>query len=72
MIDILRIRITLTSFSFRLLIVLCVLVLQTGQVIVDGWLKLTAPAQIAVLFKELRTTLHTILKDLIRNPEVPY
>ncbi|XP_022922708.1 DExH-box ATP-dependent RNA helicase DExH7, chloroplastic [Cucurbita moschata] len=42
---------------------------QSGIVIIDGWLKLTAPAQIAVLFKELRLTLHSILKELIRRPE---
>ncbi|KAK7348503.1 hypothetical protein VNO80_23061 [Phaseolus coccineus] len=42
---------------------------QTGQVIIDGWLKLTAPAQVAVLFKELRLALHSILKELIRKPE---
>ncbi|KAJ4717401.1 putative ATP-dependent RNA helicase [Melia azedarach] len=42
---------------------------QTGQVTIDGWLKLTAPAQTAVLFKELRLTLHSILKKMIRNPE---
>ncbi|XP_061363539.1 DExH-box ATP-dependent RNA helicase DExH7, chloroplastic isoform X2 [Gastrolobium bilobum] len=42
---------------------------QTGLVTIDGWLKLTAPAQIAVLFKELRLTLHSILKELIRKPE---
>ncbi|KAM5573325.1 DExH-box ATP-dependent RNA helicase DExH7, chloroplastic-like [Rosa sericea] len=42
---------------------------QTGLVIVDGWLKLTAPAQTAVLFKELRLTLHSVLKELIRKPE---
>ncbi|KAI4298953.1 hypothetical protein L6164_032458 [Bauhinia variegata] len=42
---------------------------QTGLVIIDGWLKLTAPAQIAVLFKELRSTLHSILKELTRKPE---
>ncbi|XP_062083856.1 DExH-box ATP-dependent RNA helicase DExH7, chloroplastic isoform X2 [Humulus lupulus] len=42
---------------------------QTGLVIIDGWLKLAAPAQIAVLFKELRLTLHSILKDLIKKPE---
>ncbi|TXG53798.1 hypothetical protein EZV62_019054 [Acer yangbiense] len=42
----------------------------TGQVIIDGWLKLTAPAQTAVLFKELRSTLQTIWKEMIRNPEV--
>jgi len=44
--------------------------LQSGSVTIDGWLKLTAPAQTAVLFKELRLTLHSILKDLIRKPEV--
>ncbi|XP_028762861.1 DExH-box ATP-dependent RNA helicase DExH7, chloroplastic isoform X2 [Neltuma alba] len=43
---------------------------QTGLVIIDGWLRLTAPAQIAVLFKELRLTLHSILKELIRKPEI--
>ncbi|KAL2339337.1 hypothetical protein Fmac_013783 [Flemingia macrophylla] len=42
---------------------------QTGLVTIDGWLKLTAPAQIAVLFKELRLALHSILKELIRKPE---
>ncbi|KAF1887143.1 hypothetical protein Lal_00040740 [Lupinus albus] len=42
---------------------------QSGLIIIDGWLKLTAPAQIAVLFKELRLTLHSILKELIRKPE---
>lgn len=41
-----------------------------GLVTIDGWLKLTAPAQTAVLFKELRLTLHSILKELIRKPEV--
>ncbi|WVZ12135.1 hypothetical protein V8G54_016665 [Vigna mungo] len=45
---------------------------QTGQVIIDGWLKLTAPAQVAVLFKELRLALHSIMKELIRKPEVPF
>ncbi|MED6199651.1 hypothetical protein PIB30_077897, partial [Stylosanthes scabra] len=42
---------------------------QTGLVTIDGWLKLSAPAQIAVLFKELRQTLHSFLKELIRKPE---
>ncbi|XP_031281011.1 DExH-box ATP-dependent RNA helicase DExH7, chloroplastic-like, partial [Pistacia vera] len=42
---------------------------QTGQVNIDGWLNLNAPAQTAVLFKELRVTLHYILKKMIRNPE---
>ncbi|XP_010414784.1 PREDICTED: DExH-box ATP-dependent RNA helicase DExH4, chloroplastic isoform X2 [Camelina sativa] len=42
---------------------------QSGSVTIDGWLKLTAPAQTAVLLKELRLTLHSILKDLIRKPE---
>ncbi|CAL0330726.1 unnamed protein product [Lupinus luteus] len=45
---------------------------QSGLISIDGWLKLTAPAQIAVLFKELRLTLHSILKELIRKPEVPF
>ncbi|KAG7588375.1 Helicase superfamily 1/2 ATP-binding domain [Arabidopsis suecica] len=43
---------------------------KSGSVTIDGWLKLTAPAQTAVLFKELRLTLHSILKDLIRKPVV--
>ncbi|KAK1258481.1 putative pre-mRNA-splicing factor ATP-dependent RNA helicase [Acorus gramineus] len=43
---------------------------QTGLIIIDGWLKLTAPAQIAVLFKELRLTLHAVLKELISKPEM--
>ncbi|KAL2513889.1 RNA helicase family protein [Forsythia ovata] len=42
---------------------------QTGLISVDGWLKMAAPAQTAVLFKELRLTLHSILKELIRNPQ---
>ncbi|KAL1204479.1 DExH-box ATP-dependent RNA helicase DExH7 [Cardamine amara subsp. amara] len=42
---------------------------QSGSVTIDGWLKVAAPAQTAVLFKELRLTLHSILKDLIRKPE---
>ncbi|XP_017226495.1 DExH-box ATP-dependent RNA helicase DExH7, chloroplastic isoform X2 [Daucus carota subsp. sativus] len=42
---------------------------QTGLVIIDGWLKLKAPAQTAVLFKELRATLHSILKELIGKPQ---
>ncbi|KAJ8631029.1 hypothetical protein MRB53_024352 [Persea americana] len=43
---------------------------QTGLVSIDGWLKLTAPAQTAVLFKQLRLTLHSVLKELIRKPEM--
>ncbi|CAA7396962.1 unnamed protein product [Spirodela intermedia] len=43
---------------------------QTGLVNIDGWLKLTASAQTAVLFKELRSTLHAVLRELIRKPEV--
>ncbi|KAK5841973.1 DExH-box ATP-dependent RNA helicase DExH7, chloroplastic [Gossypium arboreum] len=42
---------------------------QSGLVAIDGWLKLTAPAQTAVLCKELRSALHSILKELIRKPE---
>lgn len=37
---------------------------------IDGWIKLTAPAQVAVLFKELRRTLDAVLKELIKKPEV--
>ncbi|KMZ65249.1 hypothetical protein ZOSMA_32G00330 [Zostera marina] len=43
---------------------------QAGIVTIDGWLKITAPAQIAVLFKELRATLDAVLKELIRKPEI--
>lgn len=46
------------------------LLVQAGLIVVDGWLKLTAPAQTAVLFKELRVTLDAVLKELIRKPEV--
>ncbi|XP_076921009.1 DExH-box ATP-dependent RNA helicase DExH7, chloroplastic-like [Bidens hawaiensis] len=42
---------------------------QSGLVTIDGWLKMAAPAQTAVLFKELRLTLHSILKELIRKPQ---
>ena len=44
--------------------------MQTGQVSVDGWLRMNAPAQIAVLFKELRITLDSVLKELMNNPKV--
>ncbi|CAL5329776.1 unnamed protein product [Camellia sinensis] len=43
---------------------------QSGLVTIDGWIKLVAPAQIAVLFKELRLTLHSVLKKLIRKPQM--
>ncbi|XP_050211111.1 DExH-box ATP-dependent RNA helicase DExH7, chloroplastic isoform X2 [Mercurialis annua] len=42
---------------------------QTGLVTMDGWLKLTAPAQYAVLFKEFRSALHSILKELVQKPK---
>ncbi|XP_020527145.1 DExH-box ATP-dependent RNA helicase DExH7, chloroplastic isoform X1 [Amborella trichopoda] len=42
---------------------------QTGLVTIDGWLRLTAPAQTAVLFKELRLALRSILNELIQKPE---
>ncbi|KAH9305424.1 hypothetical protein KI387_009828 [Taxus chinensis] len=42
---------------------------QTGTVILDGWLKMNAPAQTAVLFKELRLTLCSILQELIQKPK---
>uniref|UniRef100_A0A2C9V5D8 RNA helicase n=1 Tax=Manihot esculenta TaxID=3983 RepID=A0A2C9V5D8_MANES len=42
---------------------------QTGLVTIDGWLKLAAPAQSAVLFKELRSALHSLLKELIQKPK---
>uniref|UniRef100_A0A0E0P9C1 Probable ATP-dependent RNA helicase spindle-E n=1 Tax=Oryza rufipogon TaxID=4529 RepID=A0A0E0P9C1_ORYRU len=43
---------------------------QTGVVIIDGWLRLAAAAQTAVLFKQLRVTLDAVLKELIRKPEM--
>ncbi|PKA56835.1 putative pre-mRNA-splicing factor ATP-dependent RNA helicase [Apostasia shenzhenica] len=43
---------------------------QTGLIIIDGWLKLSAPAQTAVLLKELRSMLHSVLKELICKPQV--
>ncbi|KAL6515211.1 hypothetical protein OROHE_018843 [Orobanche hederae] len=43
---------------------------QAGLVVVDKWLKMAAPAQTAVLFKELRFTLHSILTELISKPQV--
>ncbi|XP_057542821.1 DExH-box ATP-dependent RNA helicase DExH7, chloroplastic [Amaranthus tricolor] len=42
---------------------------QLGLVTVDGWLKVSAPAQTAVLFKELRLTLQSVLNELIRYPQ---
>uniref|UniRef100_A0A803N4Y5 RNA helicase n=1 Tax=Chenopodium quinoa TaxID=63459 RepID=A0A803N4Y5_CHEQI len=42
---------------------------KLGLVTVDGWLKVAAPAQTAVLFKELRSTLQSVLDGLIRNPQ---
>ncbi|XP_057861727.2 DExH-box ATP-dependent RNA helicase DExH7, chloroplastic isoform X2 [Cryptomeria japonica] len=42
---------------------------QTGTVVVDGWLRMNAPAQTAVLFKELRHTLCSILQELIQKPK---
>ncbi|OAY64742.1 ATP-dependent RNA helicase Dhx29 [Ananas comosus] len=42
---------------------------QAASVMIDGWIKLTAPAQVAVLFKELRRTLDAVLKELIKKPE---
>ncbi|KAK4339893.1 hypothetical protein RND71_041355 [Anisodus tanguticus] len=42
---------------------------ETGTVTIDGWLEVAAPAQTAVLFKELQLTLHDILKELNRNPQ---
>ncbi|GBG62910.1 hypothetical protein CBR_g34282 [Chara braunii] len=42
---------------------------QTGQVTVDGWLSLKAPAQIAVLFKELRRALDALLAQKISRPK---
>lgn len=43
---------------------------QIGLITVDGWLKMAAPAQTAVIFKELRLRLDSILKELISKPKV--
>ncbi|XP_039818314.1 DExH-box ATP-dependent RNA helicase DExH7, chloroplastic-like isoform X2 [Panicum virgatum] len=43
---------------------------QTGVVVIDGWLRLSATAQTAVLFKQLRITLDAVLKELTRKPEM--
>ncbi|RLM75014.1 ATP-dependent RNA helicase DHX36 [Panicum miliaceum] len=43
---------------------------QTGVVVIDGWLRLSAAAQTAVLFKKLRITLDAVLKELTRKPEM--
>ncbi|CAD6260852.1 unnamed protein product [Miscanthus lutarioriparius] len=43
---------------------------QTGVVVTDGWLRLSAAAQTAVLFKQLRITLDAVLKELTRKPEM--
>ncbi|KAK9676403.1 hypothetical protein RND81_11G074700 [Saponaria officinalis] len=42
---------------------------QIGLVTVDGWLKISAPAQTGVLFKQLRLTLQSVLDDLIKKPQ---
>ncbi|KAH9625552.1 hypothetical protein KSS87_023449, partial [Heliosperma pusillum] len=42
---------------------------QVGLVTVDGWLKISAPAQTGVLFKQLRLTLQSVLDDLIKKPQ---
>jgi len=43
---------------------------QTGRVTVDGWLEMNAPAQTAVLFKELRGALNAVLQERIGKPQV--
>ena len=43
---------------------------QTGRVTVDGWLEMNAPAQTAVLFKELRGALDSVLQERIGMPQV--
>lgn len=58
--------------SQQILIICWFLFLQTGLITVDGWLKMAAPAQTAVIFKELRLTLHSILKELISKPKVTH
>lgn len=42
---------------------------QTGRVTVDGWLEMNAPAQTAVLFKELRVALNGVLQERIGKPQ---
>lgn len=42
---------------------------QTQSVTVDSWLKMNAPAQTAVVFKELRLALRSILQELLQKPK---
>ncbi|KAJ7562998.1 hypothetical protein O6H91_03G092300 [Diphasiastrum complanatum] len=42
---------------------------QTGHVTVDGWLEMKAAAQTAVLFKELRIALDSVLRESIEKPQ---
>lgn len=42
---------------------------QTGSVTVDSCLKMNTPAQTAVLFKELRLALRSILQELLQKPK---
>eukprot|EP00898_Chlorokybus_atmophyticus_P004343 jgi/Chlat1/490/Chrsp103S00981 len=43
---------------------------ESGEILIDGWLRFKAPAQIAVLFKELRRAINSVLSDKIRRPEL--
>ena len=62
---------TLALISNTMLVGYVIYIFFTSlSVTIDGWLKQAAPAQTAVLFKELRLILHSVLKDLIREPEV--
>ncbi|OAE31756.1 hypothetical protein AXG93_4874s1190 [Marchantia polymorpha subsp. ruderalis] len=42
---------------------------QTGRVTVDSWLEMNSPAQTAVLFKNLRAALDSLLDEHIKTPQ---
>lgn len=44
--------------------------MQEGRIVVDGWLEMNAPAQTAVLFKELRKKLDALLIEKINRKQI--
>jgi ATP-dependent RNA helicase DHX29 len=44
--------------------------MQEGRIVVDGWLEMNAPAQTAVLFKELRKKLDALLIEKIDRKQI--
>jgi ATP-dependent RNA helicase DHX29 len=43
---------------------------QEGRIVVDDWLEMNAPAQTAVLFKELRKKLDALLIEKINRKQI--